>query len=252
MKEKILFVVILICSAVLFISSITGCEAPSSKIPPELPEFQGFTRSFPTAEVQSQKGVEASDIFINIANTLFGMIDSLTDIATGPVRAGTSWGWTSKTSDGTFEISAILAPKGYYWNIKIDGIFDPFGTFHNSTGLDGTSNFDKTFYSFKTYDPQGNKVTEVEYSNDAGNLTLDTKTYSFDIGITFEVRLLIEEENDGTGKVRAYWDNNHVWDESSRFLDLTWWNDQQNGSWETFYNPEVPSFLNITDETGSW
>lgn len=252
MKEKTLIGILLVYIAAFFLSSIIGCEAPSSSIPPELPEFTDFTRAFPSAEVSSQKGVEIADLFLNIANTLFGMIDSLTETATGPVRAGTSWNWTSFTSGTTFEINATLAPKGYYWNIKIDGAFDPFGTFDNSTGLDGTSNFDKTYYSFKTYDPQGRKVTQVEYSNESGNLTLDTKTYSFDIGITFEVRLLLEEFNDGTGKVRAYWDNQHVWDETSRFLDLIFWSYQQHGSWETFYNPEAPPFLSITDESGTW
>jgi len=254
-REKILLGTFLIYAAILLLTPIIGCESPRSSIPPDLPQFENFSSSLPSS-AKSQKGGSFANLFLELTNYILVTLESITGNATGPARSGTSWVWASALSDADFVITSTLAPKGYHWDVNVNGTFEPFGYFEDETALDGFSNFDKTEYNFNTYDPDGNLFTIITYCNNHGSLSLDAKTYSFVLEIlpslTFEAKLIIEESQDGTGIVKAFWDNEHTWEAESMFLDLEWWNYQQSGTWETFYNPEVPASFNITDESGYW
>ena len=251
MREKILVGTILLYLVLLLLNPITGCESPRNRIPPELPSFRTFTCSFP-AGAKSQKGVLIGDLLLKVTNTLLSTIEAITSTATGPVRSGTSWIWNSSLPKADFIITGTLAGKGYNWDVTINGTFEPFGLFKNTTGLDGSSNFERDQYSFDIFDPNAALKGIIDYSDKYGTLSLDSKIYSlFFSNVTFETRLIIEEDQAGSGTLKAYWDNEHIWEADSMFLNLEWWNDQQNGTWETFYNAEL-NIPSITDEGGSW
>jgi len=239
-----------------------GCsKRPQSSQPPSLPIFDEFSITFPKSIINTQEGVKQAEFHLALTNLLFNIINTIVTSAEGPTRIGLSSVWVSEVGEATYIIDGQLGIKGYNWIITTNGTDLLEYYYENEKTMDGSSNFTQTHYIFNIYDPEkppGELGILADYSNDGGKIRLLGKIYDH-INLGVHSKMDIEQNSSGTGHVISYWDTNHIWPESSKYLELYWWDTSsstaEQGSWQTWWVPgieSVGSFGTITNESGAW
>ncbi len=269
MKEKNPIIIYTVFSLLLILVISAGCsQRPQSSQPPGLPIFDEFSVTFPESISNTHDGVKIAEIHIVLANMIFDFMNTIVASAEGPTRVGLSWVWVSIVStevgEATYTIDGTVGIKGYNWIITINGT-NVFGYYDNSKGIDGYSNFIQTYYSFNMYDPESPEAgaaAVTEYFHDDTTTNSLAMVYGYELlGTEFHSKFDIEQNSSGTGHVIGYWDEDHLWPEPSKYLELDWCDASsgtaEHGSWQTWWVPGVESLgvilgITITDETGAW
>jgi hypothetical protein len=254
MKRGNIIIICLVLSLFSALIFIFGCsERPQSTIPPALPTFEKFSITVPPG-VENHYGVQQAVIHVNLAHLLFDYVNTIVASAEGPTRVGLSFVWVSDVNEATYTIDGGIGVDGYDWVISINGT-DEFGYYYdNEEAMDGSSNFAQDRYFFNIYDPEksGKQLGIVSDYSTAGGAIRSLGMLYGHISMEVHSKIDIEQNSNGTGHILCWWDTNHIWPDSSKYLELYYWDGAsgtaESGSWQTWDRPE----LSIVASSGAW